>query len=704
MKVRPDNTEATRLGGWTIRPAPAVAARQGDGRPAFTLIETIVAVAAVALIAVGLASIFDAVGKTVKGGKRVSLLNQYSALIENQMRKDFSRMTREGFLLIRHEWADKDANGRFDPGDDAIALHPEDQSPRPRRIDQLLLFAEGQFETARQPVDPAVRVTSDTAMIYYGHGQKRRPDPGPYLQPRLDDDNDNALESRLGRIPAGEPVSANPNFYPAEWTLVRQATLLVKPSSSGLNRVSQTLRFDDDELDPAEDAGRFRLQDYEYQVGLQPAARSVFRSLNRHYPRTQSGGLPEQEFRLRTRAERARLSSGIVDIASTDLREVKAYAGGVLLDPIDALQRLRPDTFADGMANATEPDRLFAPWRWEPMYEAAAAQPDDLDVIHMWMQDAFPTQGPAGPAFGASAGGATAVDPWGVRIRVEPSPVALLSSLGSSNLEPSLDRLDKTMLGGNGFLPRCSEFIVEWSYGLVDPRSNRTIWYGPEARYDSDGDGAVTAADAFASRTYPYNAWNQVGGPDESLPLVIEVPRLPYRVEDPCVPASLSVVPQMIDSVWPHRITSKLIYGRDRTGYPTPQQMERMVATTAHFGYADPTFKQDRLRWVPPRQDNDFVGYFLPTQPDPDVAGVDAGDGNVDFGRQVDNNCSGRIDLNATPAEIFPGEPGVASLPWAWPKLIRVTITVSDAQDPSIENTFQFIFGVPSEQPLKIRS
>src|SRR5262252_2906544 len=78
----------------------------GRSRRGFTLMEIVVAVGAVALVAVGLASIFDTVGKTVTGGKRASNLNTYAGLLEAQLRADFAAMTRDGFLVIRQQWVD----------------------------------------------------------------------------------------------------------------------------------------------------------------------------------------------------------------------------------------------------------------------------------------------------------------------------------------------------------------------------------------------------------------------------------------------------------------------------------------------------------------------------------------------------------------------------------------------------------------------
>jgi hypothetical protein len=74
----------------------------------------------------------------------------------------------------------------------------------------------------------------------------------------------------------------------------------------------------------------------------------------------------------------------------------------------------------------------------------------------------------------------------------------------------------------------------------------------------------------------------------------------------------------------------------------------------SYFGFSDPTFIPDKnadgeLSWVPPT---------TATPPTP-------------------------ID-SATP-----------TIPWAWPKLVRVTIGLADPTDLSIEQRFQFVFELP---------
>ena len=48
----------------------------------------------------------------------------------------------------------------------------------------------------------------------------------------------------------------------------------------------------------------------------------------------------------------------------------------------------------------------------------------------------------------------------------------------------------------------------------------------------------------------------------------------------------------------------------------------------------------------------------------------------------------GRFEADA--AQRYP-----ATIPWAWPKLLRITISLVDPTDPLREQTFQFIIEVP---------
>lgn len=721
---------------WVLKTAgrPGSSTRLAQ-RGGFTLIETIVAIAAVALVTVGLASIFDSVGKTVKGGKRISLLNQYAGLVENQMRRDFSRMTRDGFLLIRHEFADRNQDGRFDPVADAIPLFQDDASPRPRRTDQLLFFTSGNQTTSRPPLHPDVIVSGGSAMVYYGHGQRRREDSSYidpktlalkdtiFLEPQVDDTNADDFsrrEARLGAARNRADETANPNFYPKDWTLLRRSTLLVRPNSAGSNSVTSAVKFGTRTYDPSVPADRRRIADSEFQLGLQPVARSVFRALNRYYPRGPDNGLPRQEDSFRV-TRRPVLASGLVDLAATDLREIRSMVEmlGGSTPPITSTSfpgRRTPvmpgifDPDLDTTSNINLED-LFYSWAWtDPaLWHAGVggiwnfnspprttpAPTFDLDMMQLWMCQAFPTEGSAGPRYGAPGGStlnntAWRRDPTGVRMRYEPQMPDFVGLLGNNVLTPpiaqvpleqqvAIARADQMMLAGNGFLPHCSEFIVEWSFGLTDAITNDTIWYGPAQRFDSNNSGAIDGSDRFASLPYPYNTTSQTTA---LANYDIEIPRLASTdlLSPSAVPLTdFSQVPRD-QRFYKHRITPRLIYGYNFL-VNTP---EFNISRTAHFGYIDPTYTQDTIRTT---VTGGVVTYIEPGR-----------DGLKNYGAQFDRDRSGTIEPN----EVIRGEPAAAAIPWAWPKMVRVTITLADATDPSVESTFQYVFAVPVDPPLVI--
>jgi hypothetical protein len=78
------------------------------------------------------------------------------------------------------------------------------------------------------------------------------------------------------------------------------------------------------------------------------------------------------------------------------------------------------------------------------------------------------------------------------RMRFEPSPPDYLGTLGASGTpgqafadNVSWRRTDQTMLCASNFVPGCTEFIVEWSFGNVFPpdytdtaKRGQLIWHG----------------------------------------------------------------------------------------------------------------------------------------------------------------------------------------------------------------------------------
>lgn len=586
----------------TTRGRARGADRRGVARAGFSVLELVVAIAAVAVISVGLAALFSSVGKTVSGGRRVSVLNSYAALVENRMRRDFDAMTREGPLVIRQTWVQRvpapTVGAAANSVNDLIPLTADDQRPRRRRADEIVFFARGEFVSSRSPVHPDVNAVSDTARIYYGHGQSRREDltaNSAYLVPRVNDLNADA-DARLGGTAAGG--AANPNRFAADWTLLRLETLLANPET--------TRRTD---YPPVAGRSAAQTADGDRQIGMQPAAGSLFRWLaGRALPPPPAPAASAQLIRQEPGAQFPLVSSGLVDVATTDLDEIRSIVLGALVVP---------SVIAPGapFPSATTFSREFS---WTNASGATAAQrpatPQSVDVQHAWMEQLLPA-----PSAAVNPGNGVYPLPGetgGTRVRYEPQPTDYFESISGATTgatDLALRRADQLMISSNNFLPRCTEFIVEWSYGQVDALG-QIVWHGPRRTLDLNNNRLPDAGEPAIALPYPFDATGAAN------PLTIVYPR----------------VGQTAPGV--HVVTDRLLYGY-------APEADTSVLTT-YFGYVDPTFR--------PPQDAD-------------------NDGQVDV-----------------------GQPAVATVAWAWPRLIRVTLTLSDVQDPTIESTFQFIFTTAS--------
>lgn len=498
-------------------------------RPGFTLIEVLIAVAALSLIAVGLAAIFGTVRETIRGGTALSRLTAQANQIERQMREDFEAMTREGFFVISHEYALSDRNVAIPTVNELGA------STRPRRVDQMIFFRTGEFTSARQALISGTTARSNVAMVYYGHGQRRAFDPTPgslYREPELDDPND-VTAARLGsQLNVGS--SPNPNRYAADWILLRHVTLLVPPES-GLATLPVSNQFG---LDPVE------LADHDLQVGVQPAASHVFRALQATIPDVPPiiVGRPA--------GVRPKLSSGLVDVATTSLEEIRAIVNTVGAQPNTITNQGDLDNALDG-----------------------DFQSSDRPFMHAWMEDAFPA------LIGTSSPNS------GYRLRCEPQPPDFFGALNAtSNLEKAYRTADQSMLSASNIAPNCTEFIVQWTFGVLDQNSGELIWH------DIDN---------------PYMGASGV-----------DLYELPYRDATP----TSGFYGQF--GTWP--VNPNLIHDPQ-----DPSQDTRR----SYFGFVDPAFT--------------------------------------------------------------PTDSATSTVPWAWPKLVRVTIRLADPSDRRVEETFQFVFETP---------
>lgn len=632
----------------SLRP---LAARRRGG---FTLAELLVAVGAVAIISVGLAAVFQTVGRTVTTGKRLSNLTQQAAVLETQMREDFERLTRDGFLVIRHQFALRE-NGTVAIPNTQVRRFAGDPDPRPRRIDELLFFARGEYRSAREELVPGRSAEATEARIYYGHGQRYTPTaPGNppaalvnYYAPVVSDMS--SFQPRLS-----EPGI---NEFASEWNLLRHVTLLSRPNDSGSagwpeNRPAPTVYLNDDVARPSDLYNLSR--DNRYQIGAQPAAPSIFFALNEFLtwwpvgrnidinvrrslffqpppssPTSQPPGTP---------GDVARFASGLVDVATTDLAEIRSIVNGIRVDPYlvgtQARQFFVFQSFADGGRLETptlDPrqfNSFFAP-QTTPGYDAS------VGIMQSWMLQALPALSGYTPSSwlldnqttNQSIGGTLGRQPGGgfsprlgQRIRFEDRiPDVRGTMVDRRGRDVQVRRTALQSLGLSRVAARCTEFIVEWSFGQTYPPGSidsngvdlagRTIWFGATTGTPSD------------PNVLHYNPNNE--DPDvrnSQTPLV--PPFFPFANN-----------PGVSNAVRNHAVRQWLIHGvRKRPLAPAGADPSSLVSW---FGYYDPTF-------VPGATDDPAV------------------------------------------------------LPWPWPTMLRVTVTLADASDPSLEQTFQFVFDVPS--------
>lgn len=585
--------------------------RSSSGR-GFTLIELIVAIGAISLIAVGIAAVFSSVGNTVAGGRRVNQLNQYAALIERQMRSDFEAMTRDGVLVIKHDYADANGDGRITLGansPDRVLNSPTQRADegRLRRIDQLLFFVVDDLSSARAPIVPGLNVSANEGMVVYGHGMRLDPIEDVvgrnigggsvrYDRPQVNDGGRvRPYEADRALGFSDSSYTTNPNRFAENWALLRTVVSLTQPNSSDLDIPDAS-----DPLWNDLNLNRFEALDNDIQLGGQPAASTVFSHLAAFLPDTSypadyiraAGGEPGRRY--------PRIASGLVDAASTDLAEIRR----IIMDAGEFPWVVLDD---ESYFDPTDPNYLL-----DDQFNASLNLTDlnnDLLHMHAWMEDLFPViHDQRSPI----------ANPRGIRTRFEeeiPDYVGTLSLYTDQRTRnfPFIQNYrltDQRMLGSSVFVPRCTEFIVEYSFGEVvgdttSPFFGQLVWHGLRREVQN------TSLPGVVVQPYPFwddpvTGTSYVFGHSET-----------YRKLDGAV-ASRALSPA-------------LLYGR--TG--NQNQFALAESLTAHFGYTDPTYS--------------------PTNSDVDPTTV----------------------------------------PWPWPTLIRVTMTLADPVDPTIEQTFQFVFETP---------
>lgn len=495
---------------------------------AFTLVELIVAVAAVALLTVGIGQIFSSVGSLVGSGAAIAESDQFARALESKLRADFKSLERmrsdETFLVIRSRIVgDTDGSGQVNGREKAVYLNNDDQlvdqragvaayAPGSRaitsRLDEIMFIAPADRDTSTSQRLPDVRWQgvqgsrqpngADYVRVYYGHGLRppvdTRENPadsafdavaaGGNIAPRVwFADGDFGDRSGVNNIfaPAGAPALFNQvqgrNQYAGDWLLLRQPLLLSGGLAAGYAFAALPR--------PAVDYWTFApyIRTLEARERSFPAAWTAgpLDDLDNATPTTLAAGTPGPYPRL--------FAHGRTDICAQSRADVQRW-----------LEGLEPGTTYADLADATafssgRPDdqMLAGGGKWDPVVEGDTFPSSDIDAP-LWQRiDA--TSGLSGPEISrdnhrvlmsAIAGGLC-------RFLAEDDPPAmdrrdaLLSGVGAfgfpANPEPTYASLMDTHAV---IASRVSNFEIAWSDG-------KTWLY--DAPYDRNGDGDTTDPD-----------------------------------------------------------------------------------------------------------------------------------------------------------------------------------------------------------------
>lgn len=552
-------------------------------RQGFTLTEMLVAVGAMALLSLGVAQVFSLTTRTVAAGRRLSNLNAVASATERQMRADFSSMTSRGVMVIRNQIANNN---------NTVASYPADPEPRRRRIDEIIFAATGHFASLQQPITAdGAPVSSTEALIYYGHGAKQDPlaaNASGFNNP-VNIADTNAAAPALGVTPG--PGGSKVNQYAAEWTLARRAFVLAPPATQVLRAIPPGQGFTA--------TGTF---DSAKEIAGLPAVPSANRS---DATRWASYSTSARTLRGATPA----LSSGVVDIIAMDLRTMAAQlsdasSGG--------------SSFGDAYALANTSNQMAV--------GLGAGGGTSMTYQQAWMRGLLPADSDSGR-----------------RIRVETTVPDFLNFNGGG--ATPVQRSDQLMLTGGAFLPRCSEFIVEYSFGAARTGNNpagstdigAVFWHGLDRQT-----GVVSSPNDYAKHVVRYRDLVSVT-PDAVQARL--VPRRNTATLPPGTPARVFYTqPDLIDPDYVQQWGS------------VPAWSSNGTSAYAFFGLNDPLYA-----------------------PTTTLLAYDAnGDGKYDWSEG---------DILQEPE----------SLPWTRPVMLRITFTLCDPTDPSIEQTFQYIFDLPKD-------
>jgi len=460
---------------------------------------------------------------------------------------------------------------------------------------------------------------------------------------------------------------------------------------------------------------REAVADNAFQVALQPAITSIFWNAQRldnqifqvgaNPASTQAWGIKPVVNPVwigfgndGEQIQGARFSSGLVDVATTSLAEIQSVVTSAALIPNEPVQRFGLTTrwwYYQYLGWDHPQEALIVPGApsvssFRKRYPFTVTSPAQQ---RGWMLNALPVH----PAESRTEG--EIFDPsynqrvTSPRLRYEQIPPDLAGSLtdAGGNQSSTTNRLvtaysaaNQEMLTRSIFVPRCTEFVVDWTFGEVfDDYS------GEQARQYPDLD-----------RIELYQSIADLGGNPESTPRG----RALYK-----------------KFVW---------YGRDGwTLAPDGQQADLDGDGNRNYDRDDRTTMfyarernetWDRLN-SPRRLEDAMKQHNRSARDDPKINQYTDQDfaiimaeaaaknpehllGRLPSERPDDSTLNGRRQIETTTFGYYVYDPGVMTqnvrddlvINWPWPKLIRITFKLADPNDPGIETSYQVVFEVPS--------
>ncbi len=144
-------------------------------RRAFTLIEMLVAVLVLVAVIVATSKIFNTASKVASTGEATADILQQAGVIEEQLRRDLSNATQDGYIAIQCVAVRNDVNRMITGNTSVPLLNPNLDQFAVIRADSIVFFTAGAESSARWsgPNDTSAYgggMQARASRIYYGHG------------------------------------------------------------------------------------------------------------------------------------------------------------------------------------------------------------------------------------------------------------------------------------------------------------------------------------------------------------------------------------------------------------------------------------------------------------------------------------------------------------------------------------------------------